>query len=231
MVRDFIRPILDIFGKSPFGPIYEHAAKGKETVYALKKVIDAWCEGDMESVVKLAEEVSRLEHEADIIKQRVRERLHAAVLLPVDRNDALEFLKPQDSIADSAERAAELISIKEDVVLTDTLKRQFKEMMKKTIECIDVYEALVGELRDLLESSFSKKVVARTVEVVPKIEEIEHEIDIIEMEMLKEIYRSEEELGPINVFHLYHIIVTLADVSDNTARAADRLRTMIYRPT
>jgi len=231
MVRDFIRPIFEIFGKSPFGPIYEHALKGKETVYALKKVVEAWCEGDMESVAQLAEEVSRLEHEADIIKQKVRERLHAAVLLPVDRNDALEFLKPQDSIADSAERAAELISIKENVVLTENLKRMFREMMEKTIECIDVYEALVKELRGLLESSFSKKVVARTVEVVPKVEEIEHEIDIVEMEMLKEIYRSEEELGAVNVFHLYHIIVTLADVSDNTARAADRLRTMIYRPT
>jgi|Deesub1362B_J571_1020462.scaffolds.fasta_scaffold00013_39 hypothetical protein len=230
MVKDFIRPILDIFGKSPFGPIYEHALKGKETVYALKKVVDAWCKGDMESVVKLAEEVSKLEHEADIIKQKVRERLHAAVLLPVDRNDALEFLKPQDSIADSAERAAELISIKEDVILTETLKKQFREMMNKTIECIDIYDALVSEIKDLLDSSFSKKVVMRTVEIVPKIEELEHEVDIIELEMLKEIYKSEKELGATNVFHLYHIIITLADVSDNTARAADRLRTMIYRP-
>ncbi|MCP2521146.1 hypothetical protein NLD30_11975 [SCandidatus Aminicenantes bacterium Aminicenantia_JdfR_composite] len=47
------------------------------------------------------------------------------------------------------------------------------------------------------------------------------------MELVRKIFSS--KMDPVNIFHLSQIIHTLDDIADASARAADRLRTMLYR--
>ena len=47
----------------------------------------------------LARQISKQEHEADIIKNEIRNHLPKSIFLPVSRSDTLSFLKEQDAIA------------------------------------------------------------------------------------------------------------------------------------
>ncbi|MDD2666410.1 MAG: TIGR00153 family protein [Methanocellales archaeon] len=222
----YMRSILGIFAESPFKPLYSHAEKACEAAYKLEEIVQAYCDGDVEKVQELNEEISGLEHEADIIKQEIRKRVPYSVLLPVNRQDILEFLKPQDGISDCAEDVAKLMTLK-SYVLPEEIKRGLTEMTHMTMKAIDAYLKVTESISQLVSTSFRKKDIKETLELIPPVEKLEHEIDTIEILLTKKIFLAEDEIGTLGVFHLAKILDVLGDVSDNAARAVDRLRTMV----
>ena len=224
----YMRSIAGIFAKSPFKPLYSHAEKACEAAYKLEEIVQAYCDGDVARVQKLSEEISALEHEADNIKQMVRKRLPYSVLLPVNRQDVLEFLKPQDGISDFAEDVAKLMTLR-SYVLTKEIKSGLLEMAKMTTKTIDAYLRATERIAQLVSTFFRKKDIRDTLELIPVVEKLENEIDIIEISLTKQIFLAEDEVGVVGVFHLSKIVDVLGNVSDNAARAVDRLRTMITR--
>lgn len=224
----YVRSILGIFAESPFQPLHSHAEKACEAAYKLEEIVQAYCDGDVEKVQELGEEISELEHEADRIKQETRKRLPHSVLLPVNRQDVLEFLKPQDGISDCAEDVAKLMTLK-SYVLPKEIKSGLIEMAQMTTKTIDAYLRVTERVSKLLSTSFRKKDIKEMLELIPLVERLEHEIDTIEILLTKKIFLAEDEIGTLGVFHLSKIVDVLGDVSDNAARAVDRLRTMISR--
>ncbi|MBU2617288.1 MAG: TIGR00153 family protein [Euryarchaeota archaeon] len=209
----YMRSIAGIFAESPFKPLYEHAERVCEAAYKLEEMVQAYCDGDASRVQELSDEISALEHEADLIKQTIRKRLPYSVLLPVNRQDVLEFLKPQDSISDCAEDVAKLMTLR-SYVLPKEIKSGLLEMTKMTMKTMDAYLKATEKISQLVATSFRK---------------LEHEIDMIGMGLTRKIFLAEDEIGAVGVFHLERISDVLGDVSDSAARAADRLRTMISR--
>ena len=224
----YMRSIAGIFAKSPFKPLYSHAEKACEAAYKLEEIVQAYCDGDVERVEELSEEISALEHEADKIKQMVRKRLPYSVLLPVNRQDVLEFLKPQDGISDFAEDVAKLMTLR-SYVLPKEVKSGLLEMAKMTMMTIDAYLIATERIAQLVATSFRKKDIKETLELIPPVEKLEHEIDTIEILLARKISLAEDEIGAVGVFHLAKISDVLGNVSDSAARAVDRLRTMISR--
>lgn len=224
----YIRSIAGIFAKSPFKPLYSHAEKACEAAYKLEEIVQAYCDGDVARVEELSEEISALEHEADKIKQMVRKRLPYSVLLPVNRQDILEFLKPQDGISDFAEDVAKLMTLR-SYVLTKEIKSGLLEMAKMTTKTIDAYLRATERIAQLVSTYFRKKDIRDTLELIPIVEKLENEIDIIEISLTRQIFLAEDEIGAVGVFHLAKIADVLGNVSDNAARAVDRLRTVISR--
>ncbi|HIH37274.1 MAG TPA: TIGR00153 family protein [Methanocellales archaeon] len=222
----YMRSILGIFAESPFKPLYSHAEKACEAAYKLEEIVQAYCEVDVEKVQELSEEISGLEHEADIIKQEIRKRLPYSVLLPVNRQDVLEFLKTQDGISDSAEDVAKLMTLR-SYALPKEIKSGLLEMAQMTMKTIDAYLRVTERISQLVSTSFRKKDIKEMLELIPLVEKLEHEIDIIEILLTKKIFLAEDEIGTLGVFHLAKISDVLGDVSDNAARAVDRLRTMM----
>ncbi|MDK2891671.1 TIGR00153 family protein [Methanohalophilus sp.] len=225
---DYIRTVLDIFATSPFKPIAMHASKGVEATYILQKSFEAYCEGNMDAVLEYSRQIDSIEHEADIIKQTIRSEISSSIMLPVKAEDLFNFLKPQDSIADVAQEVGFWMTLRKCEVPQD-LKEELKRLVEKTIETVDTYELLIGELEDLLESSFGKKDVKEALALVPRVEELEHEVDIIEKNLMMKIFNSENELGGAAVYHLTELVKLTGDIADKAEHAADRLRTMILR--
>jgi hypothetical protein len=218
-----------VFAESPFKPLREHAKKVVEVVHKLEDIMEAYCDGDMSRVEELSEEISDLEHEADKIKQRVRERLPSSILLPVNRQDLLEFLKPQDSIADSVEDVAKLLTFKDSHNLPEDIKKCLTGIAEMTIKIVDAYEKVIDKTSQVLSASFRRREIDETMSLIATVEEMEHEVDIIEIGLGKKIFNLEEEIGATGVYHLSEAVKRLCDVSDYAARAADRLRTMLYK--
>ncbi len=227
-MRKYIRSVETLYAKSPFNLIYEHIKKGNEAVHKLEDLVQAFCDKDIGRVNEISDEVSDLEHDADQIKQGIRERLPTSVLIPLSRQDVLTFLRLQDSIPDSARDVAKSMTLRGAYDVPTDLKESFMKLTRKTIEIIDEYEKLVDEIGPILATSFRDRDVEKALELIPPVERLEHEIDILGLEIGKKIFASEDQLGAVGIYHFNSVVKNMSEISNAAARAADSLRTTIY---
>ncbi|TGC11044.1 TIGR00153 family protein [Methanolobus halotolerans] len=226
--KEYIRSVLNIFAKSPFKPLGMHANKAGEAVRKLSESVLAYCEDDMERVEQLNHEIDDIEHEADMIKQTIRSELSSSIMLPVNASDLLSFLKPQDSITDDAQEVSYWLTLRRLEASTD-IREGFLKLMEKTLETVEIYERLVDTLSELLETSFSKRDVEETLALVVEVEEMEHQVDIVEKKLIQKVFMEEDALGGAGVYHLVQLITGIGNIADKAEHAADRLRTMVMR--
>jgi len=226
---DYIRSVLDVVAESPFVPLEAHAKKGVLAVEKLAEAMEAYCEGNYAILEERTEEIDKLEHEADKLKQKIRTGIPSSVRLPVNKKDLLSFLKQQDSIADYAQAAAYWMTLRPCKNIPDKIKEGFLELMGTSLKTARLYDELVGKLYKLLATSFSKEEIKETMTIIPEVEKLEHDVDVLETALLKEIFEHEDTIGGAGVCHLMGLVERIGGIADKSASAADRLRTMIYR--
>jgi len=224
----YISPLVKLFGKSPFKPLHEHILKVNECVNQLKPLIEAFVDQDFKKVNEIAERISKLEHEADIIKNNIREHLPKTLFMPVDRCDILMFLKEQDTIADRAEDLARMLEVRETKLPVE-LKEDVLRFTNKVIETVNALEVAAGELSEVIESSFGKHEISKVLKLIHNIDKKEWEADKLVLKLLRKLFEVENKLDPISVLHLERLIHTMDSVADHAENAGDRLRTMVAR--
>ena len=228
-MKDYIRSVLDVVAESPFVPLEIHAKKGVLAVEKLAEAMEAYCAGNQAVLEERTEEIDKLEHEADKLKQKIRAGIPSSVKLPVDKKDLLSFLKQQDSIADFAQAAAYWMTLRPCKTLPEEIKEGFLELMSASLKTTRKYDELAGELYKLLATSFSKEEIKETMAIIPEVEKLEHDVDVLETALLKKIFENEDALGGAGVCHLIGLVERVGGIADKSASAADRLRTMILR--
>ena len=107
-----MRSIFSMFAKSPFKPLVSHMDKVRACVEQVKPLFDALDKKDYDSVQKISELIVKLEHEADMIKDDIRNHMRQSMFLPVDKRDFMHLLSAQDDIADAVEDLAVILRIK-----------------------------------------------------------------------------------------------------------------------
>ncbi len=222
----YVPSLLKLFGKSPFGPLHEHMLKVDKCVMELKPLIEAFVDQDFRKVNYRAEKISKLEHEADVVKNKIRENLPKTLFMPIDRTDILMFLKEQDMIADRAEDLARMLEVRE-TKLPIELKEDILEFTDKVIETVNALENAANELTKVLETSFGTRETTKVLKLIRIIDRKEWEADKLVLKLLKKLFEMEDALDPISVLHLERLIHTLDSVADHAENAGDRLRTMI----
>jgi predicted phosphate transport protein (TIGR00153 family) len=215
MKKEYIRSVLDIFAVSPFKPLGMHANKGVDAVRKLNEAVIAYCEGNTERVVEISHEIDIIEHEADVLKQTIRSELPSSIMLPVHASDLLDFLKPQDSISDVTQDVSFWFTLRE-FDASDEVRQGFLDLMQKTLETVELYVLLVSTISELLETSFSKKDVKETLSLVVKVEEMEHQVDLLEKELMNKVFQQEDTIGGAGVYHLSRLVDGMGDIADNT---------------
>jgi predicted phosphate transport protein (TIGR00153 family) len=228
-MKDYIRSVLDVVSESPFVPLEAHAKKGVLAVEKLAEAMEAYCAGNQAILEERTDEIDRLEHEADKLKQKVRAGIPSSVRLPVNKKDLLSFLKQQDSIADFAQAAAYWMTLRLCNNVPEEIKEGFLELMGTSLKTTRLYDELAGELYKLLATSFSKEEIKETMTIIPEVEKLEHDVDVLETALLKKIFENEDAIGGAGVCHLMGLVERIGGIADKSASAADRLRTMILR--
>jgi len=142
----------------------------------------------------------------------------------VNKKDLLSFLKQQDSIADYAQAAAYWMTLRPCKNIPEEIKEGFLELMNTSLKTARLYDELAGELYKLLATSFKE-----TMTIIPEVEKLEHDVDVLETSLLKKIFENEDAIGGAGVCHLIGLVEKVGGVADKSASAADRLRTMILR--
>lgn len=223
-----MRPILALFGKSPFGPLAEHADKVRATVDLIDPLMRAFLDRDRDRTVELYQRISKLEHEADVIKNDIRDHLPKTLLMPVDRGDVLTFLKEQDRIADRAEDLGVLLTMR-DTAAPQGMHEPVLALVAAVQKTAEAWFAVAAELPTLEGGSFAGSEVEKMMEQVAVISNLEWEADKSLAEASRIMFEHEEEIGAVSVMlwmHIFRVLGSLADAAENTA---DLLRVMLAK--
>jgi len=215
--------ILNLFGRSPFAPLQTHMERIASCVHCLPDFFNAMLKTDYTQMETIAQEISKLEHKADLTKNDIRNHLPKSLFLPIDRHHLLEILTLQDSIADRAEDVAVLATLKH-LKIEDFFRAPFFEFLNKNIEAFDEAHLIINEMHDLLESSFGGSEAEKVCEMVDRVAFKEHEADLIQRQLLKALFSAEDRM-PYTTFHLWQkIIEGLGDLSNLSEKLGWRVR-------
>lgn len=215
--------ILNLFGRSPFASLQAHMEKVSSCVHLLPELFDALETGDFTAVEGISAKIAEIEHQADLTKNDIRNHLPKSLVLPIDRGHLLEILHLQDKIADKAEDIAVLVTLKPLDILP-SFKKEFKECLKKNIETFDGARLIIKEMHDLLESSFGGLEAEKVRSMIEEVSFKEHEVDMIQRQLLKKIYQAEKEMTYTTFYLWQKICEALASISNLSENLAFRIR-------
>ncbi|UCG67957.1 MAG: TIGR00153 family protein [Thermoplasmata archaeon] len=221
-------PVANTLRRSPFEGLYLHAEKVKECIATLDEALRAYCEGNYDDFKALTKKVAELEGEADQIKGNIRNHLPRFIFMPVDKADFLMLLREEDQILDYAEDTAVWLDFRRTPI-PESIKDDFMAHADKVVECVEILQKAMENVRDLLETSFSRKEREQTKKLIHEIHKKEYEADLLERELTKKIFALEKELDPISIFHLVKVVDIIAQIANHAENAGDRIRAMIAK--
>lgn len=215
--------ILSLFGRSPFAPLQSHMESVGLCVHRLPALFEAVEQKDEARIEKIAAEISQLEHDADLIKNDIRNHLPKSLFLQIDRNHLLEILSIQDRIADKVEDIAVLTTLK-PLELLPIFEQEFKLFLQKNIETFDEAKLIIKELHDLIESSFGGIEAEKVRAMVDEVAYREHEVDLIQRQLLKNLFKAEDQLTYVTFHQWQRLFESIASISNFSENLAYRIR-------
>lgn len=224
-----MRGVLSLFGKSPFGPIQDHMRQVLDCVRHLRPLLDAVCEADEAAMAAEVEAIDRLEAECDRIKNEIRDHLPRALFLPVDRRDLLEIVHLQDSIADSLQEAAGLLTLR-PMRVPPPLCVPIQTFTSDVLDVVERGGQVIDRLDELVETTFGGPEAARVHQLVDEMSEAENKSELLCRQVMQQLFGLETDLSPVEVMLWREILLRIAEVANNAERAANRLRLLIAKP-
>lgn len=215
-----------IFGRSPFASLLSHMAKVASCVQRMVPLFQALEKHDLASIERISEEISLLEHEADLVKNDIRNNLPSGLFLPIARASLLEILTLQDCIADAAENVGVLLTYGE-IEIFPQVAEDFNRFLHKNLEAVEVAHRVIKEMHELLESSFGGAEAEKVRKMVEEVAFKEHEADLIQHDLLKKFFRIGDTI-PHTKFYLWmKIIQEIGALSDTSENLANRVRMIL----
>ena len=214
------------FGTSPFGALAEHTKRVHDCVELLKPLAEAFIEGDHEKIEELHHKMSKTEHEADQIKNEIREQISKVFLLSVGRHEILKFLSAQDDVADAAQDFAVVMRLRKTTLHPD-LKDDFQKFVKQVIYVSSHLLEVADDLAVLAEASFEGGPTQRVLEAIEKISQEEWEADKLQHKFATHYYDIEDQLDPTTLVFYDRYCQRLGGVANCAEKCAKLLRTLI----
>jgi uncharacterized protein len=221
-------PFLNMFGRSPIGPLEEHMAKVNACVKQLDPFFDAVFKQDWANVAKLQKEIAHLENEADDMKRELRLHLPKGLFMPVSRSDILELLSVQDRLANKAKDIAGIV-LGRKMIFPEPIAELFLQFLQRNIDAAQQANTAIHELDELLETSFSGSEIKLVEAMIAKLAGIERDTDKQQIQLRQIIFELENELPPVNVMFIYKIIEWIGDLADRAQDIGDRLQILLAK--
>ena len=221
-------PFLNLFGRSPIGPMQQHMAKAHECASQLIPFVDALMAEDWTEAERVQLQISSLEREADQMKKNIRVSLPNSLFLSVPRSDLLELLSVQDKVANRAKDIAGLM-LGRRMRIHPEVQPAFRNFVVRSVDASAQALAAIRELRDLMETGFAGRELKHTESIINELEAIEHDTDEMQIKLRAELYKREAVLPPVDVMFTYQVIEWIGDVADRAERVGNRLGIIMAR--
>ena len=218
--------IARLFGKSPFAPLQSHMKKVSLCIERLSDTFNAFAKMDMEKIEKLVTDLSRMEHEADLSKNDIRNHLPKSLFLPIDRAHFLEILSVQDSIADKAEDVGILLTLRSLEPFLNFHADLLTFFKKNELVFLDA-KHIIEEIDELLESSFGGLEAEKVKTMVEQTALKEYEADKMRRTLMRQLFTHGDTLS-LPVFHLWmRLIEEVGAIAHLSERLANRIRMIL----
>ncbi|HPE85220.1 MAG TPA: TIGR00153 family protein [Chlamydiales bacterium] len=217
-----MRALTKLFGKSPFTPLKSHMEKVALCIEKLTEIFASLGKADLEPMSRA---LSELEHEADIVKNDIRNHLKG-IYLPIDRSQFLEILSLQDNIADKAEEIALLLTLY-PLESLDVFANDLQEFFRKNLEAFQDVLLITGEMEELLESSFGGIEAEKVKRLVEKTAFKEYEADKAKYALTKMLFAKGQGLSTPGFYLWHRLINEVGQLSHLSERLANRIRMIL----
>ena len=187
-------------------------------VAELPALFKAAIERDADAIARLAAYISKLEHEADLTKNDIRNHLPKSIFLPLDRSALLDILSFQDALADQAEEIAIRAGMR-PLELLPEMREDFVLLCQKNMEVFWLARQIIKELEDLLECSFGGIEAQKVKGMVEQIAYLEYESGQIQSRLIKTLYQKGDGLP----YPSFHLALTLIEEIGNLGRTSEKL--------
>jgi len=218
--------IEEMFQISPFEPLLHHFEKVRECVMLIRPMMEATRDADADKLNELTQQVFLREHEADTIKDEIRQNIPRTFFLPVYRGDLLGYLKLQDNMADEAEDLAILLTIKQ-LSIPPALVDEVFAYVDTVLQVCDRAREMNEHLVDLVKQGFHAEAAGHVLEMVRVVEKAEWEADKSQYALSKSLFALEDELKPSDLILWWRIFLELGQLANHAENLADRLRRML----
>jgi len=217
--------IQNLFGRSPIRPMEKHMHAAVACARQVGPLFEAMAAGDVQRIGEIREEIDRLEHEADRIKNEIRAHLPKRLFLAIERRDMLEILDCQDSIADVAQDIAGL-AVQRKMCVPPSLREPLLELVQRVVATCELGGQVIDELDKLMETGFRGREATRVEEMIDELGRIESETDLLAERATVSLFEIENELG-VGTYFWYEMIGWIGDMADYAEKVGNRLRLLI----
>ena len=205
----------------------EHLKKVGDCVELVKPLFQALLDNDDESLRSTAKQISKLEHSADEIKNEIRDNMPRNIFMPVNRSDFLNLLSQQDSIADTVEDIAFLLTVRK----TNCPESWRDSLLSYVHKCVNVFNEtseIYESLDSLVQSGMTGSEASAVLKKINDIGLKEWEVDKTQFEMLSNMFSMEDEMKPADLFWWSKIFKELGDIGNYSEKSVNSIRMMIY---
>lgn len=220
---------ISFFAKTTFSPLdglLEHAEKVKECVWAFQQAMECYVSEKCQAFEEYRKEVDKLESKADAIKRRIRGHIPVDAKLPVSKFQLFLYLKEQDKVLDSVEKAIRWLSYRMTPKLPEVLEMEFFLLVESVIEPIEDLSRMVAEAKTYFET-YSTRQRKLVKDIIHHLRKREHEADEIEGALKKKLFTMETD--PVTIYHLTTLIETIGSIADHAENAGDMMRAMVAK--
>ena len=221
-------PMAALFGKSPFKPIQAHMRVIIECVSEVPPFFLAVVDGDQAKLEAQKNLIFEKEQGADEIKNQLRGQLPKSLLMPVDRRDLLDVLAMQDSIADTAQDIAGLLTERK-MEVPEGMAEPLMTLVNRCVDTCNQAGKIIEELDELVEIGFGGREAGQVEVMVADLNKIEDETDEMGMQLTRSLFAQEDKMSPVSVMFWYQLIQWIGDLADYAEKVGDRLRLLLAR--
>ena len=214
--------------ESPFKPLGQHMLKVRACVDHAEPMFQCVRDADYDKLKTLTEVVFKAEHQADLIKNQVRETMPTTFSLPVYRGDLLAYLHVQDDLADSVEDLAVLLTIKK-LTMPEQIAADVLGYVKSVLHVCDRLYAASDDLVDLAEHDFGGPRAEKVLERIGEAEHAEWEADKMQYKLAQKLFALEDDIRATDIFLWSNVFKELGALANHADKTADRLRRMLSR--
>lgn len=218
--------IQELFRESPFEPLRYHMKTVMECVAFVRPMFEAVRDSRFEELQKLANQVFKTEHEADIIKDEIRQTIPKRFFLPVYRGDLLGYLKLQDDMADSIEDIAVLLTIKNLELPKPLVDLTFGYIDQVNVVCRQMRE--IGDhLPNLVQADMAGAVAENMLTKIAEVDKSEWEADCKQYTLSQKLFTLEDDVRATDIMLWFKIFGELGQLANFAEKTGDRLRRML----
>ena len=216
---------LSLLAESPFSGLQEHMEVDNKASEALKSFIKFAVESDWKTAKEHRETIVKLEHQADEIKNNIRNHLPKSLFMSVSRQDILDLVFTMDGIPNAAKDISGVM-IGRKMVIPEHMSKRFIDCTNSAITATHQACDAIKKVNEMQRSGFGGKNASELYDLVAQIEQLEQENDELEISLRNELFKIEKDLPPVDVIFLYDIINKigiLADISQSLGHILIRL--------